>query len=800
MPLYAMADCEHITTTIPAQNVNKVRVADPEFIYTLSGVSECGTFIDGSKWVSGAQISILGISGNAGPIGADLDPIGTDNQGFFSASYGNYNPDEDITRLLPLSVNTEIPTVLVAAMQRKKPSACGTDGIRKKGCIEAYDFLTFLSEPPPENAIRPSYLKAAPKTIETYEQAIDDSVFPKIEQFSEATSEDYDAIVKRWSHTAEIGGKYSEGGRAFRPHAIVENYASARATQFHADVAMLLANTSVEEARKSALASVFVYSRDIYYAWVNPTTRAWNPEATVRMPSGAGQATNNVSPANIFGALGGTLLDKAILQAMSSDRDSSYQEQRQISPGHDGPIWGDSCQGNHTDDLRRYWSGVSSSSCSDNYDMQCNANDLEGKRTCRDPHGFIDGPERANYGASYIGVTAGPFRDWCTITRAVPTINTLFNYDNLCIYVDRILEAGYKTTPDLCAGPEADQHGVASPFFILNWDKPVKGPGGWQAQACRKQQDPEACMEKTTFGETWGPVHGDLKKCIAGTGRFTKVNGAKIPILNGARVWGDVYEFFRDSASQDLNVKPEVDITYPAEGQAFFEGDLVDIVADATDFDGSIASVAFFIDNTPLGEATTSPYSIKFNAGAPGDCIIRAIAIDTDGGINMAVRTITVSEPIVYRTPDNPTGTVVDGLNFDYFEIPTMTSVEQLVGDAAKKGHYEVPSITPRDRDQDYGFVFSGYINVANDGIYTFYTTSNDGSDLFIGDTKIVDNDGNHAAKEESGSIALQAGLHKITIRYFQRGGSAAFSTAWAGDNFAKQAIPASAFSRETSE
>lgn len=804
MPAYALANCDQITTTVPVQGVNKVKSeVDPEFTYHLSGVSQCGTFIDGSKWVSGSQISILGIEGNGGTLGADFDPVGTDNQGFFNAGYGNYNANEDITVSLPFQVDTNEHTVLVSAIKRENPLTCGTDGIKKEGCVEAYDYLTFLSEPPPENAIRPSYLKAAPKTIQTYEQAIDDSILPIVTQFSTAKAEDYYAVSERWRHSIEIGGKYSEGGRAFRPHAVVENYASARGIQFYTDFATILAPNTAESARRAAIASIFVYSRDIYYAWVNPFTRAWVSGMTTGIPAGAGQAASNVTPANIFGALGGSVLDKSILRSMGSNRVTSYQEHKQINQGHDGPIWGDNCS-SFTENLRRHWSGVASSTCGDNFTSQCNAGDTEGKRTCRDPHGFIDGPERASYNASYIGVTRGPFRDWCTITRAIPAIKEIFNFDDLCTYVDRLHDHGYKTAPDLCAGPEADQQNLASPYYILDWSKPVKGPGGWQAQACRKKEDPEACMAKTTFGETWGPVHGDLEKCIAGLGRYTNIDGAQIPIRNGSNVWGRVYSFFRENAENggntSDNIGPEISIITPTVAQAFSEGDLINVLAEVSDADGSIASVSFFVGNTNLGDVTVSPYSLSFNAGEPGNYTIRVIATDNEGDTSTTTRTIIVEPPLELRAPDVPENNVLSGLSFDYYEVLNMSSVEQLVGVIAKQGIFPVPSIEPRNRNKDYGFIFNGYVDIPTDGVYTFFTTSNDGSDLFIGDTKVVANDGNHVETEESGSIALQAGLHEITIRYFQRGGKAAFSTAWEGPEFSKQAIPATALSHEASQ
>lgn len=55
-----------------------------------------------------------------------------------------------------------------------------------------------------------------------------------------------------------------------------------------------------------------------------------------------------------------------------------------------------------------------------------------------------------------------------------------------------------------------------------------------------------------------------------------------------------------------------------------------------------------------------------------------------------------------------------------------------------------------------------------NDGLYRFYTYSDDGSALYIGDELVVDNDGGHSAQRREGMIALQAGFHPFRLLYFE--------------------------------
>ena len=56
------------------------------------------------------------------------------------------------------------------------------------------------------------------------------------------------------------------------------------------------------------------------------------------------------------------------------------------------------------------------------------------------------------------------------------------------------------------------------------------------------------------------------------------------------------------------------------------------------------------------------------------------------------------------------------------------------------------------------------------DGQYTFYTNSDDGSNLYIDNVLVVNNDGLHGATEQSGTIGLKAGKHAISVGYIQQG------------------------------
>ena len=71
-------------------------------------------------------------------------------------------------------------------------------------------------------------------------------------------------------------------------------------------------------------------------------------------------------------------------------------------------------------------------------------------------------------------------------------------------------------------------------------------------------------------------------------------------------------------------------------------------------------------------------------------------------------------------------------------------------------------------REDHYAIEYSGYLEVPETGLYTFYTYSDDGSKLYITEQLVVNNDGSHSARLKEGRIALEAGLHPIRIQYFE--------------------------------
>ncbi len=90
-----------------------------------------------------------------------------------------------------------------------------------------------------------------------------------------------------------------------------------------------------------------------------------------------------------------------------------------------------------------------------------------------------------------------------------------------------------------------------------------------------------------------------------------------------------------------------------------------------------------------------------------------------------------------------------------------------------------------------FGYNFSGYIQVPETGVYTFWLEANDGAILYINDKLIIDNDGGHRAQVLDSKIGLKKGYHPIKVDYCQNGLAKSLVLQWEGPRVKKQEVPA---------
>lgn len=130
-----------------------------------------------------------------------------------------------------------------------------------------------------------------------------------------------------------------------------------------------------------------------------------------------------------------------------------------------------------------------------------------------------------------------------------------------------------------------------------------------------------------------------------------------------------------------------------------------------------------------------------------------------------------------------------EGLLAEYFDVGLNTSLEN-IDFSSKPDAVETVHVVDKvmgggalwESGPNNGFAarYSGKF-VTDEGMYTFYLTSDDGSALYVDGERIVNNDGLHGAVEQSASVLLGAGSHDIEIRYFERDGNATIRLEWQG-------------------
>lgn len=118
-----------------------------------------------------------------------------------------------------------------------------------------------------------------------------------------------------------------------------------------------------------------------------------------------------------------------------------------------------------------------------------------------------------------------------------------------------------------------------------------------------------------------------------------------------------------------------------------------------------------------------------------------------------------------------------------------------------KTGMSPVPSLIERDTNQLFSFRFTGYVRVPTTGVYTFLAKADDGAAMWIGtgaEARNVFWSVGQSPKETEtwGQVALQAGVHPITLTYFQAYGPMSLELLVEGPGIPRQKVPASWFSR----
>jgi hypothetical protein len=167
---------------------------------------------------------------------------------------------------------------------------------------------------------------------------------------------------------------------------------------------------------------------------------------------------------------------------------------------------------------------------------------------------------------------------------------------------------------------------------------------------------------------------------------------------------------------------------------------------------------------------------------------VRAVALDAEGLASTPVtRVLRRATP----RPSRPGRPARPGLRVRVYEgrwtrLPDFEALVPL-RTAARPGF----DLAARPAADDFGLVFEGFVNAPADGLYTFTTTSDDGTRLLVGGQLVVDNDGEHAPQAASGEIALARGWHALRLEFFEARGGEALLVEWQRPGRPREPIPA---------
>ncbi|MGQ4834259.1 MAG: PA14 domain-containing protein [Candidatus Asgardarchaeia archaeon] len=78
-----------------------------------------------------------------------------------------------------------------------------------------------------------------------------------------------------------------------------------------------------------------------------------------------------------------------------------------------------------------------------------------------------------------------------------------------------------------------------------------------------------------------------------------------------------------------------------------------------------------------------------------------------------------------------------------------------------------------------FGGNWTTWLYINRSGLFTFRLYSDDGSWLFINDTELINNGGLHSPRSVTQSIYLKEGIYKLTVKWYENGGTALIHLYW---------------------
>lgn len=247
--------------------------------------------------------------------------------------------------------------------------------------------------------------------------------------------------------------------------------------------------------------------------------------------------------------------------------------------------------------------------------------------------------------------------------------------------------------------------------------------------------------------------------------------------------------------------QPSASVSFrqPSDGATFTDPSAIALEASAALPDEEVETVTFFANGTAIATDADPAYTASWEEVPTGTHTLRAEAEGSNGTTATDEISITVEKDASSPPPaDDPDSTDAN-VDWAYYEgawteLPDYDSLTPV-----DEGTSEALTLTPAQRDNEFGLRFTSHLKVPAEGEYTFYLNSDDGSRLVIDGTPVVDNDGTHEPRERSGTVTLSAGTHPVTVDYFEADGGEQLSLEWESNQFGRAPVDGDDLQRSAS-
>jgi alpha-L-fucosidase len=248
----------------------------------------------------------------------------------------------------------------------------------------------------------------------------------------------------------------------------------------------------------------------------------------------------------------------------------------------------------------------------------------------------------------------------------------------------------------------------------------------------------------------------------------------KFPAYDPATIKNPYYYVVKLNHVGDFADNPQVGLTYP--------GNSLKPLVTITVKDSGV--VRYTLDGTVPDEGS-AVYTKPFVAERTVTLTVRSFRAGA-----LPSNTEVVPATVYSLVPATRVAGIKNGLEVARYELnpSTVHDLEKVqpVGDTVSFR----PATSDLSRGDNAGLVYTGYVVMPKDGLYTWYLSVDDGGVLWIDGRLVVDHDGKHANTEKSGKIALKKGPHVFKLAYIQAGSDKALKLEYSGAGVERQEVP----------